>query len=210
LWSKTDLSRKPLVEQFVYVPAEELSAPAAPAAPVAQREDSDALQRAAYQQGYEAARAELAEAHAREIERLRAAVNTAIEAFATERRQFFEAVETEVVSLALAIARKILHREAQVDPVLLSTLVHVALARLDESTRVRLRVHPSELDRWKSHFEQHPASHPLDLVADPVLPAGRCRIETDVGSTEIGIDLHLREIEQGFFDLLPARPERQP
>ncbi len=209
MWSKTDVSRKPQIEQFVYVPADESPA-ATPPPPAVPREDIEGLQRAAYQEGYEAARAELAEAHARELARLREQVNAALEEFAAERRRFFESVEAEVVSLALAIARKILHREAQVDPVLLSTLVHVALERLDESTRARLRVHPSELDRWKSHFEQHPVSHPLELIADPVLPAGRCRIETEVGSTEIGIDLHLREIEQGFFDLLPTRPERQP
>ncbi len=34
----------------------------------------------------------------------------------------------------------------------------------------------------------------------------RCMLETEFGSTEIGLETHLKEIEQGFFDLLAQRP----
>src|SRR5580704_3847958 len=40
----------------------------------------------------------------------------AIKGFVHEQATYFSRVEAEVVGLALAIARKILHREAQVDP----------------------------------------------------------------------------------------------
>ena len=38
------------------------------------------------------------------------------------------------------------------------------------------------------------------------LPAGDCILETDMGSANFGIDAQLKEVEQGFFDLLAQRP----
>ena len=47
------------------------------------------------------------------------------------------------MQLALAIARKILHREAQVDPLLLAGMVRVALEKIESHTKVSVRVHPA-------------------------------------------------------------------
>ncbi len=71
-----------------------------------------------------------------------------IESFAQERDRFLHAVEHEVVELALAVAARILRREAQMDPLLLTGAVRVALGQLSGSTQVRLRVPPAELDLW--------------------------------------------------------------
>src|ERR1035441_8324740 len=59
--------------------------------------------------------------------------------FARERVTYFQRVEGEEVALAVAIARKILHREAQVDPLLLAGVVRVGL------DNVRSEEHTSEL-----------------------------------------------------------------
>ena len=62
---------------------------------------------------------------------------------------YFQRVEAEAVALAVAIARKILHREAQVDPLLLAGVVRVGLDNVAAGTRVRLRVHPQQVQAWK-------------------------------------------------------------
>ena len=46
-------------------------------------------------------------------------IRKALLEFQHEREDYFNRIEPEVVQLALAIARKILHREAQIDPLLL-------------------------------------------------------------------------------------------
>src|SRR5438552_1991482 len=61
-----------------------------------------------------------------EIAAEREAMRKTIEKFKEERTAYFARIESEVVHLALAIARKILHREAQMDPLLLTGMVHVA------------------------------------------------------------------------------------
>ena len=76
----------------------------------------------------------------------------AVREFARERETYFQRVEAEVVGLALAIARKILHREAQVDPLLLAGVVRVGLDNVAAGTRVRLRVHPDQIQAWQAFF----------------------------------------------------------
>src|SRR5271163_1217009 len=109
---------------------------------VEQRERA-ALQRGS-QEGEARARAEFAGQAAQQ----RAALSASLEAFKAERASYFARIEPEVVQLSLAIARKILHREAQLDPLLLAGMVHVALEKLERGTQIRLRAHPEDMRFW--------------------------------------------------------------
>jgi flagellar assembly protein FliH len=135
-----------------------------------------------------------------------AAISAALENFKAERASYFARIEPEVVQLALAIARKILHREAQMDPLLLTGMVHVALEKADNATRVRLRANPLDIHFWNEHFAQAgTAKSAPELIGDPALQPGECALETEIGSTQISLETQLKEIEQGFFDLLEQR-----
>jgi len=61
-------------------------------------------------------------------------------------------VEAEIVQLALSIAAKILHREAQVDPMLVAALVRIAVEKMREGSGVTLRVSPKRVDSWRRYF----------------------------------------------------------
>ena len=155
-----------------------------------------------------------------EITAVRSAVSTAIDKFRIEQESYFIRVEPEVVRLALSIARKILHREAQIDPLLLEGLVHVALEKIGAGARVRLWAHPVDIQSWTEHFSKLAAGagniasnqsttsqKSPELIGDPALKRGECNLEADAGSTHISLDAQLKEIEQGFFDLLEQRPK---
>ncbi len=138
----------------------------------------------------------------------RSQVSGALRQFTRERETYFARVETEVVQLALSIARKILHRESQIDPLLLTGVVHVALEKLDASTRVRLRANPEEARFWNGYFSNAKDIYPTaEVVGDPSLAPGNCVLETDLGETRISLETQLKEIEQGFLDLLEHRPK---
>jgi len=124
-----------------------------------------------------------------------------IESFARERDRFLRQVEHEVVELALAVAARILRREAQMDPLLLTGAVRVALGQLSGSTAVKLRVPPAELDLWNEALALVPntALKPA-VVAGDGMRLGDCLIETELGSVDLGIRSQLGEIERGFFD----------
>jgi len=125
--------------------------------------------------------------------------------FVEERTRYFAGVEAEVVKLALAIAARVLHREATLDPLLLAGVVRVALSKVTEDSTAALRVAGSELESWQEIFKDDLALS-LQLKSDETLRAGECVLETSVGKVELGVNAQLAEIERGFFDLLQQRP----
>ncbi len=140
------------------------------------------------------------------VEAARAALGEALQQFQQAREQYFRKLEREVVSLTLAIARKILVREAQVDPLLLAGAVRVALDRMAEGTAIRLRVPAAEADQWRYWVKTQVKLNPLpEVVADPALDGPRCLLESEVGSADLSLDAQLKEIERGFVDLLALR-----
>jgi flagellar assembly protein FliH len=134
-------------------------------------------------------------------ERRRAQSGEAMVRFGEERKRYFEAVEREVVELSLGIAARILRREAQLDPLLLTGAVRVALGQLAGSTTVRLRVPAEDQTLWAEAIEHLPnlAVKP-EVIGDCSLELGECRIETQLGSVDLGLRAQLGEIERGFFD----------
>jgi len=166
------------------------------------------LEKQAFERGQKEGESRAAKVFEQNLIASRAAIAHALDEFGTQRDAYFSRVEPEVVQLALSIARKILHREAQMDPLLLTGMVHVALEKLDQGTRVRLRAHPEEVHFWNRYFSESNAL-PLapEILGDTSLQRGECALETEIGHTQISLDTQLKEIEQGFFDLLEQRPQ---
>lgn len=159
------------------------------------------------QQGQQQLRAECDAALAKQRQQMAAA----LEQFATERENYYRRVEAEVVQLALAIARKILHREAQLDPHALAGIVRITLEKLDAGTQVNLHVPPRDAAEWRHYFACQMETSPVpEIHEDPGLPAGECRIQTSLGATEAGFETQLKEIETGLLDLLAERPGSAP
>ena len=134
----------------------------------------------------------------------------AMEGFASERAAYFQRVESELVQLSLAVARKILEREAELDPTLLSGLVRIALDRMGAGTAVRLRVPPSQLSGWQGNDEWKRSRYAFEMAADDTLEPGDCVVETDLGSANFGFEAQLKEIEAGLLSILAQRPAPSP
>jgi flagellar assembly protein FliH len=133
-------------------------------------------------------------------------VRQALELFLGERKDYFSRVESDVVQLALAISAKILHREAQVDPMLVAALVRVAIDKLHDGSRVSVRVSPLEAEKWRAFLANPLNGSTIEIVEDAHLETADCILETELGSANFSIDAQLKEVEQGFFDLLAQRP----
>lgn len=141
------------------------------------------------------------------LESEREQVRRALNDFAGECDTYYRRVEGEVVQLALAIARRVLHREAEVDPLMLAGVVRVALDNLRAATEIKLHVCQTHADAWRAMFgEPTWSAYEVTVVPEPLFVSGQCRLESSLGNVELGIDDQLKEIEQGFFDLLAARP----
>lgn len=170
-------------------------------------EDVNVREQTAWEKGFQEAtvraRENLKKALADEHEKMA----TALTEFAKEREDYFRNVERETVRLVLAVARKVLHREAQVDPLLLTGVVRVALENISNGTRLHLRVPADQTDDWRvllRSLENRDST--VEIIADKSLEGPQCLIVTEAGTTDVSLEGQLAEIERGFLDLLAQRP----
>lgn len=183
------------------------AAGSAPDAGPGAEERSRHLQAEVFEQGRQSGQQQLRSESDAALAKNREQISHALQQFSFERQDYYRRVEGEIVELALAIARKILHREAQLDPHVLAGIVRVTLEKLDTGTKVNLHVHPQEAADWRHYFASQTEDVPAPEVhEDPAIAPGECRIETSLGSTEIGLQAQLKEIETGLLDLLAERP----
>lgn len=209
-------SSAPAAEPFLYTPAKADSSarpsriPSAPRDVIAisgERANELPAEQRAYEKGVSEGEARVRAAFEKTLAEIRSQTSVALRQFTAERHTYFERVEADVVQLALSIARKILHRESQIDPLLLTGVVRVALEGLSRDTQVRLRANPDEVRFWRDYFAHAEDIRPTpDLIGDPSLSPGYCVLETELGTTHISFETQLKEIEQGFLDLLAQRP----
>ena len=157
-------------------------------------------------QGRAAARAEMEAAINLETAAERRRLADSLNQFKGVKDRYFAEVEQEVVRLSLAIAARVLHREAQIDPLLLTGVVRVALEKMADRTGVVLRVCGVDVEPWEGVFQSTETSERPRVVEDSRLQRGECVLETKMGTVELGVHVQLEEIEKGFFDLLNHRP----
>ncbi|HEY0759290.1 MAG TPA: FliH/SctL family protein [Acidisarcina sp.] len=170
--------------------------------------ERDEMLAAARGEGARAREREIGQEHKDRFEAEAKKIAAALEAFRRERAGYFSRVEGELVRLALAIAARILHREAQIDPLLLAALVRVAVNQLHDGSRVTVRVRPGDGLKWRNAFLHPQNGAVVEIVEDAHVAMHDCVLETDLGSANFNIEGQLKEVEQGFFDLLALRPEK--
>jgi flagellar assembly protein FliH len=136
----------------------------------------------------------------------RASIAQLITEFEEQRSDYFARVEAEIVQLALSIAAKILHRESQVDPMLVAALVRIAIEKMREGSSVTVRVSPKRAESWRRYFAEIPDMVHVEVAEDMNLSDQDCIVATELGFTNFGLNTQLKEVEQGFFDLLALRP----
>jgi len=151
-----------------------------------------------FQQGLASARAEAAS----ELQTLGKRVAETIAELAEIRPRLRRQAEADLVKLALAIARRILHRELAADPDALRGLVQAALDKLQAQEICRVRVNPSQEALLRSLLERHSQARGVEFLSDPALDRGAVVFETVRGNLDASVETQLREIEQGLADRL--------
>lgn len=166
---------------------------------------------AARAEGIREGRSQAAAESERALAEQRQAVASALAEFAQQRTAYFAAIEIEAARLVMAISRHVLHREARADPLLLAGTIRVALDQIQAGSRMVLRTAPETAMRWGEICEAHCQGRiSVEVVGDNEIGPYHCRLETEVGHTDISLEGELHEIEKGFFDRLPSpapRPE---
>jgi flagellar assembly protein FliH len=164
--------------------------------------------KAAHQQGRSESEAAANQRALQKAEPVIAALSRIVQELAGARRDFRAEAEYDTVQLAIAIARRVLHRELSTDPEAILGLVMAASRKLTARETHRLRVSPSDaaaIQEHRSHLELPPA---LEIVSDASLSPGSAIFETSRGELDASIGTQLAEIDRGFADIVRSRAHR--
>ncbi len=127
--------------------------------------------------------------------------------FVEDRRTHAALLEAEMVKLSMAIAKKILHREAKLNPMVLQEVVRNMLDSVRNEQEINLRVTIADADLWRGLIEAQ-GRKDVKILDDSKMTQGQCRLEAESGVIELGVDAQLDEIETSLADLW-GRPAGQ-
>jgi len=85
------------------------------------------------------------------------------------------------------------------DQDLLIAVARVALDRLGDSAQVTIRLHPEEYEATGAARVAQLTSANVTVVPDARIPRGGCRVESNVGSLDAGVDAQLQEIAHALL-----------
>lgn len=164
----------------------------------------DAMERAAFEEGFTRGRAEGLKSGADEVRAMAQRLRALLEHCAKPLDELDCEVETAMVELALRAARRLVQREYQLDPALLANAVREALANLAGAPReLRVHLHPEDLKLLGDKLERPEGVSGWRLLPDHALQRGDCRIEGESG----WIDATLATAEQALLRVLGAERE---
>jgi flagellar assembly protein FliH len=115
------------------------------------------------------------------------------------RAQMILQTERQMVQLAVAIARRVVLREVSIDADLLIAMARVALERLGETAQVKVRLHPDDYEAAGAERVAQLTGSNVMILADTHLSRGGCRIESDMGMLDVGVEAQLQEIARALL-----------
>lgn len=170
-----------------------------------QQREIDARVKAAYQQGFTAAETAAAQKAAQRVEPVISGFNAMIQELAGTKKKFRAEVERDAVKLAIAIARRVVHRELATDPEAILGLVMAAFQKLNARETHQLRVSAGDAALMQENRARMEMPAGLEIVADSSLGAGSAVFETSRGELDASVDTQLAEIDRGFADVMRRR-----
>ena len=159
----------------------------------------------AYQQGLTAGEAAAAQRAQARLEPVLAGLQGVIAELTAMRKQFRAQAEADTVTLAVAIARRVLNRELATDPEAILGLVKAAFHKCDARETHKLRVSTPDAEAIREQRARLSLPPALEIVADGGLVRGSAIFETSRGDLDASVDAQLGEIERGLADVLRRR-----
>jgi flagellar assembly protein FliH len=127
----------------------------------------------------------------------------AMELDASRRKLEADAL-AEVVELAAAVARRVTKRQGVIDPGVLAANLGEAMKLVVSASDVRIAVHPAQrqllLDALPKLQMTWPSLKHVQLVDDPKIAPGGCRVYTARGEVDADLD---GQLDRVIGDLLP-------
>jgi flagellar assembly protein FliH len=146
-------------------------------------------------EGMNAGKTQAFEAQKKELTEALATINAIAAAFDQQRHEMIEQAESEVLPLALAIARKVTKRMGDLDPRVVEANVREAVRLTTSKHNVQVVIHPSQKqqieDLGQRLKQQWPQMQHMAIVEDAMVSPGGCRVTTSGGEIDAEIETQL-------------------
>jgi flagellar assembly protein FliH len=108
--------------------------------------------------------------------------------------------EMNLVKLSMAIAKRVIRRELSSNPEITLDFVREAIDLASGAARVRISLNPTDFEVLKLHCEEIKESlkdvAKVDIVPNPNVAAGGCKLETEYGEIDQQVATQLGRIEK--------------
>ncbi|HEV3034782.1 MAG TPA: FliH/SctL family protein [Solirubrobacteraceae bacterium] len=162
--------------------------------------DAERIRESARAEGYEQGRAAGHADGAAEIARSASALSEAAAAIESLRGEVSDAVETDAIELALALAGKILAGAFQARPELVVEIVQGALRRISDRRRITVLVNPADLEVVRDALGELTAQGSgvelCDLQSDERVAAGSAIVRTAEGEVDASVATQLERARE--------------
>lgn len=160
------------------------------------------IEREAYERGFSEGRSITKAQAEAELQPVLERLGRSLVELSSLRPRMRREAERDLVKLAIAVARRILHRELTLDPESIEGLIKVALEKLETRELCRVRVHPDQEEPIRSLLERFSNARTVEVLPDKTLNPGDVLLETAHGTIDASVDAQLNEIARGFADRL--------
>ncbi len=155
-------------------------------------------------QGTDAGRREAFAATTESLTQLIAALTVTARDFDAARSDLESEALREVVALAAAVARRVTKRQGLIDESVLAANLAEAMKVVVHATGVRIALHPSQRGALEAALPELRAEWPtlehIDVVEDPAIAPGGCRVHTRGGRVDADLDSQLDRV---IAELMP-------
>lgn len=174
--------------------------------------EADQIRRQAEEQGRKAGeaaaekkfnerlQAELNERMKKEVAAFAPPIQKSAEAIEQMRNEWLTHWEKNLVHLATQIAARVIRREVAYHPEIAVDLIREALELASGSKQVQLHFNPRDCERFGDHVmtlaSQLTKQAKTELIPDPTVTVGGCRITTEFGEIDQQLETRLARIEE--------------
>jgi len=136
----------------------------------------------------------------KQMQTLTPALASAVGQIEDSRQAWLRHWESSATHFACAIAARIIRREIQKEPTIALQWVQEALQMCAGASEITVRLSPSDHETLGEQVSQlakvfHPVAT-ANIVSDPAITVGGCRIETEFGSIDQQLETQLERIQQ--------------
>ncbi len=156
---------------------------------------SNGNQQQDYKEGFERGHREGQEAGRQAIANQVASLEQLLCNLSSQLEELDQAVEEELLALALAVGRELAGREISTHPEQVVALVRKAVAVLPSASRdIRIRLHPEDVRLVRELLSEPGGNRQWELIDDATLKRGGCQVSTETSQVDASVETRLNTI----------------